>query len=337
MACVVVVTLLFACKTDLDVNAPYKNVTIVYALLNKDDDTSWVKINKAFLGKGDAFQYAQIPDSNEFTDAQLHAYVEELDANGSLLNTLTLHPKIVNRDLGIFFAPQHKLYWFRSNAGDGKLDPAHKYRLKAVAKGTSIEAETALVQDISIHFAVVSTTSTMSLATNGAYATYGIQWATGANGKRFDVYYKFLYYEVASPTDSTLKSFTSLIGTRTSNGLAGGEQLSVSLDGEAFYQAVHTNVLAQAGPTVIRRNFVGVDLLWSVAGPDLYTYLQLGNPVSGIVEERPDYSNVQNGYGLFTTRFFDSVSKHNAGAYKRLNNQSLIELIQGHYTNGLQF
>ena len=43
-----------ACETDFDVNAPYQDITIVYGILDIDDSISYVKINKAFLGEGDA-------------------------------------------------------------------------------------------------------------------------------------------------------------------------------------------------------------------------------------------------------------------------------------------
>ena len=345
IACLAFVSMLSACKTDLDVNAPYKNVTIVYALLDKDEDTSWIKINKAFLGEGDAFQYAQIPDSNEYSDADLHAYVEELNPDGSVFDTLTLHSKLVDRDPGIFYGPQHKLYWFRGSdttgSDAGHLNPNQKYRLKAVAKGTAIEAVTGLVQDISIYAPVVNTNQKIQFATApGTYTPYEIKWTTGAGGKRFDVSYTFYYYEATSATDSVLKSYTNLIGTRTSTGIGGGEQSSVTLNGESFYQAVRTNVLAQSNANVLHRNFVGIDILWAVAGPDLYTYLQLSNPISGIVEERPEYSNIQNGYGLFSSRLFDKVSDHPVSGnplYKQLNNTSLAELKDGQYTNDLGF
>ncbi|MBE0652408.1 MAG: hypothetical protein IH594_01340, partial [Bacteroidales bacterium] len=55
-----IITLLIAflfleqCSTDFDLNAPYKDIMVVYGLLNQNDSTHYLKINRAFLGEDDA-------------------------------------------------------------------------------------------------------------------------------------------------------------------------------------------------------------------------------------------------------------------------------------------
>ena len=44
-----------SCETDIDVNAEPTDITIVYGLLNPNDTTHYLKINKAFIGEGSAF------------------------------------------------------------------------------------------------------------------------------------------------------------------------------------------------------------------------------------------------------------------------------------------
>ena len=43
-----------ACSTDVDLYADYKDITVVYGLLDSGADTNFIKINKAFLGPGNA-------------------------------------------------------------------------------------------------------------------------------------------------------------------------------------------------------------------------------------------------------------------------------------------
>ena len=102
---------------------------------------------------------------------------------------------------------------------------------------------------------------------------------------------------------------------------------------------MHLRPFVPDDPNVSKRLFDGIEIQWAIAGQDLYTYLQLANPVSGIVEERPDYSNVTNGYGLFTTRAFDRTTDHPVpGSPRRvLNSTSLDELENGQYTGNLLF
>ena len=55
-----------SCSTDFDMYAEYKDVTIVYSIVDMDDDTTWVKITKAYTGPGNALLLAQNPDSSNY-------------------------------------------------------------------------------------------------------------------------------------------------------------------------------------------------------------------------------------------------------------------------------
>jgi hypothetical protein len=39
------------CSNDVDINANYEQITVVYGLLDPNEDTTYLKINKAFLGE----------------------------------------------------------------------------------------------------------------------------------------------------------------------------------------------------------------------------------------------------------------------------------------------
>ena len=53
-----------SCETDIDVNADYQDITVVYGLVNPNDTNHYIKINKAFLGEGSALDLAA--DANNF-------------------------------------------------------------------------------------------------------------------------------------------------------------------------------------------------------------------------------------------------------------------------------
>jgi len=60
-----------SCKTDFDIIAPYKETTVVYGLLDPDTSVQYIKINKAFLGEGDALVMAQQMDSTNYKPGTL--------------------------------------------------------------------------------------------------------------------------------------------------------------------------------------------------------------------------------------------------------------------------
>ena len=67
-----------SCKNDVKLNAPYKEYPSIYAILNPDEDVQMIRINKVFLGEGDANQMAKVADSlnykaDEITVSLIHS------------------------------------------------------------------------------------------------------------------------------------------------------------------------------------------------------------------------------------------------------------------------
>lgn len=330
-----VLPLLSGCSSDLDVTAPYQQITVVYSLLDRNESLHWVKINKAYLGDGNAFEYAAIPDSTEYRDEELSGFVANVEPDGSPGGEqYPLRDTIVDRVPGLFAYPQHKMYYFNAN-----LNEDTRYGLFLNVKGQQVRSATKLVNEFNVQSATANLNTVINFIVGGSYAPFSPRWFTAQNGKRYEVSFRFHYDEVK--TDGTVvlnKTFTTLIGTQVTDG-SGGDLIEVSLNGELFYQAVAANIPPAAASGVAQRTFKGIDLLWAVAGPDLHTYLQLANPISGIVEERPDYSNITNGYGLFSSRLFKMVGSDNgdASTRKTLGSASLEELKNGQYTGDRGF
>ncbi len=65
------VLLFNSCKNDLKLNAPYKEIPSIYAMLNPQDKIQMIRINKVFLGEGDANQMAQVADSINYPAGDL--------------------------------------------------------------------------------------------------------------------------------------------------------------------------------------------------------------------------------------------------------------------------
>lgn len=311
-----------ACNPELDVTAPYEENAVVYALLDKDSTTQYVKINKAFLGPGNAFEYAQVPDSSEYKDDELQAVVRKVK-DGNVLETYPLRDTLWAHDPGIFAGPTHKLYYFHA-----QLDSSATYRLEATAKGKHITAETPVVGKLLPSSNIISQPLRLVHDISGAYVSLNIKWNSAVNGRRYDVSYRFRWDDVVGG-DTIPRSFTQTLGREVANGLNGNEQLSTTMAGETFFQTVA--IRAGDNPAVHRRIYRGVDILWAVAGPDLYNYQQLNSPISGLVEERPTYTNVDNGYGLFTSRRFHVLTVNGLSA------KTGAELAAGPYTTGLFF
>ncbi len=78
LACV---TMFNACSTDVELYADYKDIPVIYGLLDASVDTNFVRINRAFSSSNDhpinATEVAMIEDSCNYP-GKLKAYLLEL-------------------------------------------------------------------------------------------------------------------------------------------------------------------------------------------------------------------------------------------------------------------
>ncbi|MCB0793002.1 MAG: DUF4249 family protein [Flavobacteriales bacterium] len=317
-------SLVMGCSTELDVNAPYKNITIVYGLLSTADagDVHYIKINKAFLGDGDAYVFAQVPDSNLYPYDQLHAKMVRLIDNYTV-DLDTVH--VPNRDPGTFYGPDQVLYKYSA-----PLDVNSTYKLIIDVKDQHVEATTPIVGEvIPISNYLTNQGSGANLFQAGQYKEPSLKFRSAANGKRYDVSFEFRYRNVHTGADTSgVISIKRKVGSVITTSTAGNQQLELTFSGEDFFQSIANAV--PVDPSVIKRLVDGMSMIFEVAGEEFNTYLSLAEPVSGIIEERPDYTNVTNGYGLFSSRKVDIATL-------RINDDSKLELVEGYYTGSLLF
>lgn len=71
-----------SCKNDLKLNAPYKEIPSIYAVLNPQDKIQIIRINKVFLGETDANQMAQIADSINYPEGELSVTLSRKNGSG---------------------------------------------------------------------------------------------------------------------------------------------------------------------------------------------------------------------------------------------------------------
>lgn len=336
--------LLTACSTDLDINADYKNITVVEGLLNMRDSLHFIRINKGFLGDGDALVYAQVQDSNEW-NADAFDYRQVVRRrNGQVLGTFPLRDTILNdREPGTFYSPDQHLYYFKDdfldsialNTGNGSifyklhLDDESDYSVELGIKGEAISATTSIVSDFSFQSADQSTQQDINLMNGSEYGAFELNWNSGPNSKRYVVDYRFNYSEVRNGVEGERKSFTRRIATVVKRTTSISEAMSATLEGRRFFEDVASAVTADA--SVQQRKFYGIDFIVSVANDEFHTYLTLTEPVSGIIEDRPTYSNITNGYGILGSRYVKEILG------KRLRASSLNELADGDITGSLIF
>lgn len=287
---------MYSCETDVDIIADYEEITIVYGLLSVDDPTTYLRINKAFLGDGNALIMAQVPDSSNFL-YQLNVSMEEID-NDDVLNTYQFtKDTIYNKETGIFYNEYQILY-----KADININDDYKYRLKIVTKDTLITAETEIVHDFSI-----------SKPSSGSHyvkflpdLTSSVKWLTAKNGKRYEgkIIFNFKEKEFNS-TNTISRSIIWSLGSQKSTNTSGGSEMEFTLANNYFFELLKYNVPysdVQKENNVEYRLADSIDFIITSGGEDLNTYLEVNEPSYSIVQDKPEYTNITNGIGIFSSR-----------------------------------
>lgn len=305
----VIISILFSsllvfnsCETDFDINANYQDVTVVFGLLNQDS-TTYVKINKAFLGEGNTLIMAQIEDSSNYQN-QLNVTIEEWDGSNHL-NTFNLDTvTITNKEEGIFYNPYQILY-----KTDAPLNEDNTYKLKIINGEKEITSETKLVNDFDLLKPRAGGTYILLTETTQK----AVEWESAKNGKRYEVVIRFHYKEkFIDQTDTTFKHLDWVLGTAKSSSTIGREPMEMLYFGESFYSLCALNIPYNdpaIEAEVDKRIPSNVDFIISVAGEDLNTYMEVNEPSNSIVQDKPEFTNIENGIGIFSSRYQKTRSK----------------------------
>jgi hypothetical protein len=327
---------LFSCDSTLNVNAPWQDITVVYGLLNQNDSVHYLKVTKAYLGEGDALMFAKIPDSSNYAN-KLEVRVEEwnmtLDGNGNVVDsqfvsaipfdTLTMSNK--EKGDSIFYYPYQLVY---KSAGVNKLNPDHTYKLyiKNPSTGKEITSQTELVSKLAD---IEKPQPAPARASFHPGTKNQVIWRTVKGGKRYQFVARFHYLEVRKSDTSDKKSkyvdWVIFNDYKTDN-TKGGEQVTQIYSSDAFYTVVgngiHKNIAEENLSEDYTRAAYQMEYIFTIAADDMNTYMEVTEPSTTIVQEKPPFTNILNGIGLFSARY------DNTKDYPIIQNQFSVQTLQ---------
>ncbi|MDZ7743504.1 MAG: hypothetical protein U5Q03_17640 [Bacteroidota bacterium] len=313
-----VLLILFAftsCETEVDLIGEFKETTIIYGLLNQNDSVHYIRINKAFITYENAFEVAKIEGINEYDPDSVKVFLVEKDEDGYLLDRVEFDTVTYYTKPGDFNSK--KLYY----TGIKVLNDDNKYEIVVKPANTdSAYAKTELVRDFQI---IIPRPFGSASFISPTGAPQSFKWNPSRYGKKYETGIYFYYKEKRSDmADSLTRVVEWPIGSLTvSNpGNPPGEE-SISYIPETFFQICENQIPyddPQEEAKVSGRRPVSVDYLISVASDDFNTYMEVNN-TSGIVQDRSIYTNVENGIGLFSSRY-DKIRS------KPLNLETLLRL-----------
>jgi hypothetical protein len=290
--------LFIACETDFDVNAQWEETTIVYGLLDASDEDTLqkIRISKAFLGEMDAYEMAQYADSINFDIDELDVMIYKWglsEIEGSV--SLNAVPTVREGDI---FNDSIVVYEF----GDVNsfLQKGYEYELvvknnksgNIVTSRTSIITEEPAWDNFNPNYDIGFYKNDLS---DFHFKTIG--WNKVAEGNLYQLNLIFKYLEINKETSAEeSKSIEWLQDLKSST----SGSMSLKIEGEDFFDFLADEIKVDNN---VIREYEGLFLEMTVGSEDLETYINVNKPITGIVQQRPAFTNINNGIGLFSTRF----------------------------------
>jgi len=324
LVCLVLFLVVSACSTDFELEAPGEPVTVLYGVLSLQDTAHYIRVERAFKADGgDAATLAQDPDNLYFEDAAV--YLEKVISGTRFqLQRVNGAEEGYPREEGPFAQAPNYLYKIDADVID--LDPEEAIRV--IVDRSDAEqpatAETLVVSPVEVRENSPSNPVNMGYDRMVTYA-----WGYGPGAAIFDVRLLIEWEEEVSPGvfEPTGAEWVLAQGLRPEDEQG---RASIRIPGLQFYQFMVQEL--ENAPSLQRR-FTGLTLLVTAGGEEVAQAQDIAQANVGLTSAQiiPDYSNVDGGQGVFTSR----ASLSRTGLV--LNGPSLDSLRNGRLTSFLNF
>lgn len=335
--CVISLFLVIAgsCESHFSSMIPSDPTPLLYGIINPQDSIYSIRLTKTFIGEGDARIFAGIPDSIYYQDARV--FLETRDLKGKTLERVELEERIIEGRLpGIFAVSPNRV--FQTDASKIHLRPeffsgsGQSYELNlhvfAVIPG---HADT--IRSVTRLRTVPRLTEPRSTFVKVYFYTeypFGLQWMDTNAESSFQILISMHYTDFLYDDERKMVASWVLTGISTNlTSFPGSDRkvYSYYFRPENFYSHIRNAITAD--PEVEVRVFEKLDFLVLSANREMEYYRNAYEIADDYHEA--GYTNIENGYGLFTT--YSSVGINGM----MLGETELDSLVYGEYTKNLKF
>ncbi len=313
-----VILLLLSCKNDFEINAEYEDITVVYGIIDPGVQKQFIRINRTFLTEGNVLDAATVMDSSNYP-YKLNVQILEYNEYDQLITQYFLDTVHLPKTDGVFNTGYQPYYFFESPSyvyitqyNDYTKDtvyfnPKHKFILKIENPITDkiTESETGLIYDMQITRPLTYNRFISFISQNHT----NVEMKSVKNAKLYEAKFIFFYREEHIDTPGVLneKQLTWKLGSVRAERISGGEDLSIGYIPYTFFNILKAKIsenphIKRYHGTFMNANRVDIQLVITAGGLELVTYIDSNMPSSSVVQDRPVYTNVSNGIGIFSSK-----------------------------------
>lgn len=318
---------LLSCENDFDLTEDWKDVTVIYGLLDQSLPVQYIRIEKAFLDPTtSALVLAKEADSLYYDDIMVQL-IEFQSGNSSgsryELERVNAIDEGFTRVEGVFATTPNILYKLTR-----PIREDFTYRLEVIKNGDTenrIQATTNICEDFELSAPGSSATSLRFRP--GSETSF--RWSPQDNSKIFTLNLKINYKEapISNPTNFATKELVWVLDNDITPGA--GQLARVSVEGEAFFE-----FMAEALEPGFVRSIDSLDIEIISGAEGFLDYINAGKINSGITSSDviDPYTNLNEDFiGLFSSRFYKNKTGYD------LELLSLDSLKEGYRTRDLGF
>lgn len=304
---VCLLTTIFSCSEDFKVAAPYKDITVIYGLLDIRDTAHYIRIQKAFMDEDQsAVDMAKVADSSFYNalDVKIKEFSgSNLVGSAITLNRVDLNKEGYSKDPGNFFTTPSWAYKFKA-----ALHSSNTYRLVVTNTATGMVDSSEInildttgftIANISLGTYRLNFAKTIPLSTKISF--FG---AAPKNTTYVEAALRFHWTDKNIQTGAETDKYADFRLTAAETPL---KTLNTNFSGvnQTIYSFLANTILA--APDHIERYLDSCDLYVYAGGKDLYNYTIVSNTQSGGLtadQVKPIFTNIsgKDVYGLFSSR-----------------------------------
>ncbi len=282
-----------ACEVEFSPNAEWKNIPVVYCLLDQDVDTTWVRVERCFLAEGSMYDFGPVSDSINYPVGSIRVQLCVF-RNGQCVDTILCRDTLRSREAGSFANVDQPLYFTTE-----RLYEANMYKLLV----TRVSDGSVIAYTDSIPLIVQSAQGLIRKPSNneqfgffersGSTAVCNIEWYVMQNARRYQPIVRF-YYTEAGDTH-----YVDLRCNSVPEAIHQPQTQSTYYSRDAFLSEMYTIL---KDDTLPKRSLNKVDLYLTACSEDLNAYITSLDINNAVDQGNEAYTNIHNGRGVFAAR-----------------------------------
>ncbi|MBR1517745.1 MAG: DUF4249 family protein [Bacteroidales bacterium] len=302
------VMLFAACKADFNPNADWKEVPLVYCVLDQDDTVSYVRVQKCYLGDDNLKSYASIRDSSNYAEGELRVEIlvwpdeASMVREGALpIRTLAFDYQMLHdKASGVFSSPDQPVYLHRNVVGDFDTSAYYQLVVTKVATGAILARSTTRLIGNPQHESWIETPHPSIYGRSFHFRRYSecpITWYAFSRGRRYQVQCQY-YYRCRYVDPDSVRSIVMTLPYKVST--LTESQLTTALSSSTFFAEMEH---ALSADTSTKMFVDSARISLAICNEPLHAYLNSIDMIrSQMGQEQQLYSNIEGGIGVFGAR-----------------------------------